>query len=49
MLQLSPTVVKDEYLKNNNQDAMLGDKQVKIMVDNVNGRSGSYMRGETES
>lgn len=45
MIQLSPTVVNDEYLKNNNQDAMLGDKQVKILVDKVNGRSGSYMRG----
>ena len=45
MLQLSPAVVKDEYLKNNGQDAMLGDKQVKIECECVNGRSGSYMRG----
>lgn len=45
MILLSPTVVKDEYLKNNGQDAMLGDKQVIIVVEYKSGRTGSWERG----
>ncbi len=45
MLNLSSTVVAEEYFGNERQQMMLGSLVVTIIVERVNSRSGSYERG----
>jgi len=45
MLKLSDAVIKEEYLQNDDKVVLLGDKEVTVILDRVDTRSGSYERG----
>ena len=45
MLKLSDTVVKEEYLQNDDKVVLLGDKEVTVVLNRSDTRSGSWERG----
>lgn len=45
MFKLSDTPSKEEYKTHDGQEVMLGDLKVKVVLDRVSTKSGSYARG----
>ena len=45
MFQLNPVADKEEYKAHSGQTVLLGDKEVEVMLDRVDTKSGSWERG----